>query len=98
MSDLGNGRTPTRWKPGPDVLAERLEDQVVLVHLRSNRMFELNRTGARMWELLEAGGDVEEIRRSLRAEFAVDAERLEREMDALLAELSRERLIIDGDR
>ena len=34
---------------------EAVGDEVVLVHLRTNRIYTLNRTGARFWELLEDG-------------------------------------------
>jgi len=39
-------------KPAPEVLARRLPGGAVLVHMRTNRIFELNETGARIWELL----------------------------------------------
>jgi hypothetical protein len=46
----GPGRGELR--PEDDVVSRRLEDEVVLVHLRTNRIYKLNETGARLWELL----------------------------------------------
>jgi hypothetical protein len=36
-------------QPNRDVVARRLKDEIVLVHLRTNRIYSLNRTGARFW-------------------------------------------------
>jgi len=36
-------------QPSRDVVARRLEDEIVLVHLQKNRIYSLNRTGARFW-------------------------------------------------
>ena len=51
--------------PSPDVVARRVDDEVVLVNLQTNRIFALNSTGARFWELLEGGADRVEIEETL---------------------------------
>ena len=56
----------------PDVVARRLDDEVVLVHLRTNEIYRLNFTGARFWELLGEGLELDEVKRSLESEFEVD--------------------------
>ena len=45
----------SRLKPVPHALARRMPGGTVLVNLESNRIFELNETGARVWELLGEG-------------------------------------------
>ena len=45
---------------------------MILLHLRTNRFFELNRTGARFWELLGSGLALQEIREKMMEEFEVD--------------------------
>src|SRR5215510_5014894 len=52
-------------RPNPDVIAKRLDDAAVLVHLGTNRIFELNGTGMRVWELLGQGLGVDGIVRRL---------------------------------
>ena len=84
-------------KPNPDVLFRRLGDDMVLFHLGSDRFFELNATGARFWELLTAGHDVDDALQLMREEFAVDPEELEREATALLEMLRRENLMTVND-
>jgi hypothetical protein len=75
------------------VVSRRLDDQTVLVKLRTNRIFELNRTGARLWELLEEAPSESQIVTGLLAEFDVSQEQLEREVRALLDSLLEEGLI-----
>ena len=81
------------YKPHPDVLFRRLEDRIVLVQMDTNEVFELNRTGARIWELLEEGAGEEQLLETLADEFEVDDDELRREVDTLLAELADRRLV-----
>lgn len=74
-------------RPGPDVIARRLGEAAVLVHLPSNRIFELNATGARIWDLLCEGLDAAQIQARLIEEFTVDAARAADELGDLLARL-----------
>ncbi len=80
-------------RPSQDVVFRHLEDEAVLVHLGTNRIYSLNPTGARFWELLVAGHARSEIAKQLLHEFDVSAEQLEEEIEALLASLVSERLV-----
>ena len=80
-------------RPAPDVVSRRLDDEVVLVNLQTNRIYSLNSTGARFWELLAEGHDRAAIESRLLGEFEVAPERLSAEVDALLAALSQAGLI-----
>lgn len=79
--------------PSPDVVSRRLGEEVVLVHLRTNRIFALSPTGARFWELLSAGGSRPEIEAELLGEYDVAPEALTAEIDSLLQALALERLV-----
>ena len=83
----------SRLKPLPQVLARRMPGGTVLVHLESNRIFELNETGARVWELISEGLERDQVVQRLVQEFAVDATRVSNELDALVADLEREGLL-----
>ena len=65
----------------------------MLVHLKTNRIFSLSPTGARFWELLDAGMEVPEIRRRLLREYDVGEAALDAEIGSLLAMLRAERLV-----
>jgi hypothetical protein len=75
-------------RPHPDVVWQRLEDDVVLVHLRTNRIYSLNQTAARAWELLSAGADRAELERALLDEFDVEPVKVGRSLDELLEQLT----------
>ena len=82
-----------RYQPSADVIAHPMGQETVLLHLETSRFFELNRTGTRLWQLLAAGCRRGEIRDRLAAEFQVDLDQLDREIDALLAALVAEKLV-----
>jgi len=75
------------------VVSSQLGDAGVLVHLRTNRIFEVNATGLRIWELAGQGRTLGEIEDTLRGEFDVEPARLRTELLDLVSELSREGLL-----
>jgi len=78
----------------PDVLAKAVGTETVLVHLKTNRIYELNRTAARLWALLDQGLTPTEIEQTLVREFSVSPDIVRREMEALIEELVDERLLL----
>jgi hypothetical protein len=80
-------------RPHPDVVWRRLDDEVVLVHLKTNRIYSLNRTAARFWELVSDGADREATERQLLEEFEVAEDDLRAEMADLVDELAKEGLL-----
>ena len=86
-------------EPSQDVVGQRLGDEVVLVSLQTNRIFELNRTGARFWELLQSERDRSRIEQRLMEEFEVSEEELSAEVDQLIKSLADEELVrvLDND-
>jgi hypothetical protein len=83
----------TTLKANPGVIAKRLDDVAVLVDVSTNRIFELNHTGARVWELMGEGFDKDQIVRHLAAEFEVDSPTAAKEVDGLLGRLRMEGLL-----
>ena len=80
-----------------DVISRPFGDAAVLVDLETNQIFELNRTGYRIWELLEQPRDRHAIADALQREFNVERTQLEAEVDELLSELRRENLLAEDD-
>jgi hypothetical protein len=68
---------------------------LVLVHLNTNRILELNPTAARFWELLRAGVQPEEAAHQMLAEYKVERDVLEREVRAMTAGLLQEKLLLE---
>ena len=80
-------------RPSSGVVAREMNGSAVLVHLETNRIYELNQTGARVWAMLEAGLDRPAISARVAEEFGVSGSQADRDIDDLLAELAREGLI-----
>jgi hypothetical protein len=57
-----------RYRSGTDTVARRSDDELLLVNMRTNRIFIANVTGARIWDLLLDGHDVAFIERVLAGE------------------------------
>jgi hypothetical protein len=67
-------------------------DEVVLVHLKTNRIHSLSPTGARFWELLSDGMTRPEIEAKLVEEYDVSQDQVSAEIDSLVAMLRAEGL------
>ena len=76
-----------------EVVSRKLGDRLVVVNLRTNRIYELNSTASRMWELLEAGSNRTEIEETLLGEFEVERSVASAEIDRTLERFSSEGLI-----
>ena len=88
-----NGPAADKLRPHPDVVSQRLGDSGVLIDLRTGRMFELNSTGIRVWELVSEGCSAGDLAPRLQQEFTGDPDRLRAEVTALVDELAREGLL-----
>ena len=81
-------------RPSPEVISKRLDEATVLVHIPTNRIFELNETGTRVWELLGQGLDANTIVGFLVEEFDVDKARASNEVNDLLIQLRTKDLLV----
>jgi hypothetical protein len=81
-------------RPAADVVASRLDLQTVLVHIPTNRIFELNETGTRVWELLGQGLEPDAILSHLVDEYEVQEDRAAAELDDLLHRLRSAGLLV----
>ena len=81
------------YQPNPDVVAQRVQDEVVLVNLRTNEIYTLNKTAARAWEMIAEGRDRSGVEAGLSEEFLVDEAEVGGELDSLVAELVEKELI-----
>lgn len=83
-------------RPASDVVARRLGDSAVLIRLTTNRIYELNTTGARIWELVQQGLSRDDVVGRLAGEFSGPATTLGRDVDELLHTLQAEGLTVAG--
>jgi hypothetical protein len=80
---------PARFRSSPDALATRVGDEIVLVDLKTDQIYSLNRTAARIWELLCADCDRAEVERRMLEEFDVTPAEVAEAIDALVASMTR---------
>ena len=61
------------YRPADHVTYRRLDDEMVLVNLRTNRIFTLNASGTRIWELICSGSTHEAVVSAVQDEFDAPA-------------------------
>ncbi|HSE03285.1 MAG TPA: PqqD family protein [Methylomirabilota bacterium] len=86
--------TSTHFRPSPDALATRVGDEIVLVDLKTDRIYSLNRTAARIWELLCDDCDRAELERCMLEEFDVAPGEVAQAIDELVASLTEGGLLV----
>jgi hypothetical protein len=90
---------PSRFPPDASVVAtERqlsttLGDEVIILGLDDTIYYGLSDTGVRIWELIQARRTVGEILDVLVAEYEVDRDRAETDLEAVLVDLHSRGLI-----
>jgi len=83
----------TRLTVAPDVLISIIDDEAVLLNLKSERYFGLNRTGTTMWTALTTAESIQTAYQTLVSKFPVDAETLRHDVDDLVRELIEHGLV-----
>ena len=78
-----------------DVVSERLDEQVVLLKVSSGTYFELNASGALIWDVLqgEPDYDVAALTRRIAREFSVSETVCKADIDSLLEDLQQHGLV-----
>jgi hypothetical protein len=76
-----------------DQVSTSLGDEAVILGMRDGVYYGLDAVGARVWALLATPRLVSELVRTIREEFDVTEEQCERDILALLDELSDRRLV-----
>jgi hypothetical protein len=80
-----------------DVVSCGLGDGVALLHMGSSTYYSLNAVGAAVWSLLQGGARAAEIKSAIAAQFAVDRERCDQDVDALIRQLIEAGLVRSAD-
>jgi hypothetical protein len=77
----------------PDQVSTNLGNETVILGLTSEEYYSLKEVGARIWEIIEEPKTVRQILETLLNEYAVEPERCERDLLAILQELANEGLV-----
>lgn len=79
--------------PHPDVVARRVDDEIVVVQLNRSHVFALNGTGARFWDLMVDGATPSDALERMLDEYDVSRAELRGEIEAFLDQLVSEELV-----
>jgi hypothetical protein len=79
------------------VLAQRVGQETVLLHLATERYYGLDETATAMWEALLGAATIGEALEHLLARYDVDPERLQRDLMSLIEELRADGLVDVAD-
>lgn len=77
-----------------DVVFTQLEDEAVILNLRTKYYFTVNETGSRVWELLEQGQSPEAIVQTIADEYEVAPEECAADVNDLIGKFEREGLLL----
>ena len=84
---------PIRFQASPDVVTREVPEGAILVNIQTGFAFKLNRVGLEVWRLLDGKRGLDEIIGDLQSTYAVDAERLQRDVEVLLDDLRKQGLV-----
>ena len=76
-----------------DVVFQKVGEETVILNLKTAVYFGLDAIGARIWDLLERGCDLESVLSRLQEEYEVDPGELERDLLQLVGSLQHKGLV-----
>ena len=77
----------------PEVLAQEVGSETVLLDLQSEIYFGQDEVGTRIWQLLQQHNDLQKIFDTMQVEYDIDAIQLKIDINELLERLFEEELI-----
>jgi hypothetical protein len=83
-----------RFRPADGIISRRLGEDMVVVHLGTNRIYELNVTAARLWEILTDGVTAAEACDRLASEFDTEPATVVDDVQRTLDHFTAEGLVV----
>ena len=82
----------------PHVIYENIEGELVLIHMAKGSYYSTDAIGSRLWDMIVAGHQLDEMREWIGASYQGDAAEIDRGVRGFLAELQAEELIVRAER
>jgi hypothetical protein len=76
---------------------ERVEDEVIVINLRTGTYFSLVGTAADAWDLLLAGAPLEDVAAGVAHRYGAEVPDVQRDLDAFVTSLVDEELLVVAD-
>ncbi len=83
----------TTIKLNPDVISQELDGETVLLHLKTEEYYTLDKTGTRIWQYLGEHDDLNVLTAKMLEEYEVDEKTLESDITRLVNELQAKELV-----
>jgi sorbitol-specific phosphotransferase system component IIA len=77
----------------PNVLAQEVSGETVLLDLSGEKYFGLNEVGTRVWQLLQESGDLNWIFSTLLEEYEIEPATLERDLTQLITDMEEAHIV-----
>jgi hypothetical protein len=77
----------SRVEPGDDVIYQALQNEIILLNLKSQQYFGLDDVGSAMWKLLVEQGDLESVAARISAEYDADETTVRDDLHILIGRL-----------
>ena len=71
----------------PEVLSQEVDEESVLLDLKSESYFGLDEVGTRIWQLLKNGSDLQNVFEILLAEYEVGEDKLKKDLQEHITQL-----------
>lgn len=79
------------------IVAELFDNEAILMNLSNGSYFTLSGTAAEVWSMIEAGFDAEGMASRLVSKHGVDATQCRTDIDALMAALLNEQIVLETE-
>jgi hypothetical protein len=83
-----------KWKKRAQLVEREIEQEAVLLDLKSGVYYSLNEVGTEIWRLLGAGATESELAAAVAAQYDVNPDTAARDIGDLLKDMAAEGLII----
>lgn len=77
----------------PDQISSTLDEETIVLQLKSGTYYGLNKIGTRIWNYIQSPKSVGEVRETLLSEYEIEIEKCDQELQNLLEQLYSEGLI-----
>jgi hypothetical protein len=90
---MSKNNPASRWQVSTDLLSSKIDDEIIIMGLQTDKYYGLDAIASRIWELLEAPRSLDELVSLLCEEYEVEEAVCREETSALLQALSKQQLI-----
>lgn len=79
------------------VAAKVIDGEAIIMNLTNGAYYSMDGAGAVIWDVIERGGSIEDIRRSLVVRYGIEPGRAQQDVERLVDQLTSEQLIVVVD-